>query len=100
MAAQKVKKVCEQGHIFYKSSDCLSCPTCAELNKPDNGFLTMLGSPARSALLNEGIDSIQQLAKYSEKEVFALHGIGKSTLPILRKALADAGLAFKQEAKE
>jgi len=64
-------------------------------NKPDN-FLELLGAPARRALENSQITSEKKLSQYTEKEILRLHGIGKSSLPILQRALKDAGLSFKK----
>ncbi len=55
----------------------------------------MIGAPARRALEREGIKTLEQLAKYSEKEILSLHGMGKSTLPKLQKLLTDNDLTFK-----
>lgn len=59
MATEKIKKTCEFGHTFYKNSDCPTCPTCEKLKEPSKGFLALLSSPARNALLHHGIDTIQ-----------------------------------------
>jgi len=59
-------------------------------------FLALLSSPARNALLHYQIDTIEKLSALTEKEVLSLHGIGKASLPILRKSLAERGLTFKQ----
>ncbi|MEV5025533.1 RNA polymerase alpha subunit C-terminal domain-containing protein [Paenibacillus sp. LPE1-1-1.1] len=95
-ASNKTLKTCDNGHRFYKSSDCLSCPTCEQERKPDNGFLSLLASPARRALEHKGITSLQQLSKYSEKEILQIHGMGPKSLPILRTTLKENGLSFKQ----
>ncbi len=95
MATQKVKKTCAYGHAFYKSSDCPTCPICESLKKPESGFLTLLSSPARNALLHKEIDTIEKLSSYSEKEILKLHGIGKASLPILRASLEERNLSFK-----
>lgn len=100
MATSKTPRICEQGHKFYKSSDCPICPVCEQLKEPASGFLALLSNPARNALLNDGIDTIQKLANYTEKEILALHGIGKASLPAFREALAKAGLAFKPKLSE
>lgn len=96
MATKKVKKVCTFGHTFYKSSDCPTCPVCEKLKKPATGFLERLGSPARNALLSQGIDSLNKLTGYTEKQILAFHGIGKSSLPVLKKALEEERLHFKE----
>ena len=97
MAKKGTLKICENGHRFYKSSDCPTCPICEKARKPDDGFLALLGSPARRALQQEGIDSLRELVKYSVSQILELHGVGPASIPKLRKALADAGLTFKEE---
>ncbi|WP_199203644.1 RNA polymerase alpha subunit C-terminal domain-containing protein [Sporosarcina sp. P34] len=89
-------KVCEKGHTFYKSSDCTSCPTCDKENKPTSGFLSKLSSPARNALVHNGIDTLQKLSKYTEKEILKIHGIGPASLPIMRTFLEEESLSFKE----
>jgi DNA-directed RNA polymerase alpha subunit len=94
-SAKKTLKICPEGHKFYKSSDCPTCPTCAANNKPESGFLSKLSNPARSALEANGITTLTELAKYSEREILKLHGMGPRSIPTLRQALMDAGLSFK-----
>ncbi len=88
-------KTCPKGHKFYKSSDCPVCPICEEERKPKESFLALIAAPARRALENEGITSLEKLSAYSEKEILSLHGMGKSSLHKLNDALNKAGLAFK-----
>ena len=88
-------KVCENGHQFEKRSDCPVCPICEVEKKPKDGFLGLISAPARRALENNGITTREQLSKYSEQEVLNFHGIGKTTIPKLKKALADVKLTFK-----
>lgn len=89
-------RTCEQGHSYYKKSDCPTCPTCEAERKPTEGFLALLSAPARRALENEGIATLQQLAEYTEKEILELHGIGPSAMPKLQNALEEEGLNFKK----
>jgi len=89
-------RTCEQGHSYYKSSDCPTCPVCEKERKPKEGFLSLLSAPARRALENQGITSLQLLSQYSEKEILKLHGIGPSAMPKLRQALEEEGLSFKE----
>ncbi len=96
MAKKGTKKICPNGHVFYKSSDCPSCPVCEKENKPGEGFLSALSAPARRALENAGITSLPKLSSYSEKEILALHGMGPSSIPVLRKLLAAVNLSFKK----
>src|SRR5690554_5528526 len=96
MAPQKTKKTCPQGHTFYKSSDCPTCPTCEKLKEPASGFLALLSSPARNALLHHGIDTIKKLATYTEREILDLDGIGKASLPALENRLKIKGCLLKK----
>lgn len=61
---------------------------------PASDFLTLLSAPARRALLQAGISTAEDLSQYSETQILALHGVGPKSLPVLEKALSDAGLAF------
>ena len=93
---QKNLRTCRKGHKFYKTSDCPTCPVCENEKKPATGFLSALSAPARRALEGAGIKTMLQLSKMTEKEVLQLHGMGPSTLPKLRSALATNGLGFKK----
>ncbi|MFJ8065285.1 RNA polymerase alpha subunit C-terminal domain-containing protein [Psychrobacillus sp. NPDC096426] len=92
---QKTLKTCKRGHEYYKSSDCPTCPTCEQERKPETGFLSLLSAPARRALENNGITSLQQLSNVSEKDILKFHGMGPASLPKLRAALEAEGLSFK-----
>ena len=54
-----------------------------------------LGAPAKRALANAGVDSLKKLSSYSEKKVLKWHGLGPSSIPALKKMLAEKGLSFK-----
>ncbi|MFC4874791.1 RNA polymerase alpha subunit C-terminal domain-containing protein [Negadavirga shengliensis] len=96
--AKRTLRTCKKGHKYYKSTDCPTCPTCEKEKKPSDGFLSRLSSPARSALLHYlDIDTVEKLSMYTEKEILKLHGMGKASMPILRKALEEKGLRFKEE---
>ncbi|MCQ6960660.1 DNA-directed RNA polymerase subunit alpha C-terminal domain-containing protein [Mucilaginibacter aquariorum] len=60
----------------------------------ENHPFSKLAKPAQRALANADINSLEELAKLTEKELMKLHGIGKSTLPVLKEAMADKGLSF------
>jgi uncharacterized protein YdhG (YjbR/CyaY superfamily) len=51
-----------------------------------------IGAPARRALTNVGISNLDDLAKWHESDLAALHGMGPKALGILRQALSDAGM--------
>lgn len=58
--------------------------------------LPKTSAPAQRALEGIGVRSLQQLSKYSEKEILVLHGMGPNALGKLREALAEKGLSFKK----
>jgi hypothetical protein len=89
--------VCSRGHKFYKSSDRPVCPSCWPgyyRKKLQNDLPPTIAAPALRALLNAKITSLASLAKHTEQEVLALHGMGPSSLPLLRKALRAKKLSF------
>ncbi|MCP3742363.1 RNA polymerase alpha subunit C-terminal domain-containing protein [Rossellomorea sp. BNER] len=94
-ASKKSLRTCKKGHQYFKSSDCPTCPICEQERKPDDGFLSLLSAPARRALENNEITTLQQLSNYSEKEILQFHGMGPASIPKLRTALHSKGLSFK-----
>jgi hypothetical protein len=93
--SKKDLRTCEKGHEYYKSSDCLTCPTCEALKRPKDGFLSLLNAPARRALESIGVKTIWQLSQQKQKDIMALHGMGPASLPKLMAALRSEGLSFK-----
>ncbi|KRF62643.1 hypothetical protein ASG99_23715 [Bacillus sp. Soil768D1] len=93
--SKKNVRTCNKGHKYYKGSDCPTCPICEQERKPDNGFLSLLSAPARRAMEKNGVNSLQQLSKFSEKEILQFHGMGPASIPKLRTALETNGLSFK-----
>jgi len=90
------RRVCNAGHVYYKSTDCPTCPVCEQQRKPELGFFSLIAAPARRALESAGIKTLNQLSLHSEKEILSLHGMGPSTISKLRKALASKGYDFKK----
>lgn len=64
-----------------------------EVNKSD--LPTGLAKPARRALEGAGYFQLEQLTKFSEKEVSKLHGMGPKAIEQIRYALAEKGLSFQ-----
>lgn len=94
--SKKSKRICKNGHVYYKSSDCPVCPVCESARKPEEAAFAGLSAPARRALENERIKTISDLSRYSEKEILSLHGIGPSAIPKLKAALQSKGLRFRE----
>jgi predicted RecB family nuclease len=96
MERKKILKTCKNGHEFHKNSACNTCPVCESKHKLNDNFLSMLFAPARRALENNGITTLEQLSKYTEKEILKLHGMGNSSIPKLQNILSKNNLTFKK----
>ena len=96
MATLKTKRICVEGHTYYKSSDCHICPICAAKLKPTDGFLSKVSAPARRALISRQISQLEDLTKYSQKEIASWHGIGPKVVKIVLELMASSGLHFKE----
>ncbi len=94
--SKKSLRTCGNGHKYYKSSDCPTCPICDNERKPKNSFNSKLGAPARRALESNRILTIKQLSNYTEIEILNLHGVGPSSIPILKNELKINGLSFRK----
>ncbi|RCR67968.1 helix-hairpin-helix domain-containing protein [Larkinella punicea] len=55
-----------------------------------------IGKPAKRALANAGIHTLEELTRLREAELLQLHGVGKKALQILKAALNDHNLSFAQ----
>jgi DNA-directed RNA polymerase alpha subunit len=94
---KKTLRNCKKGHQYYKSSDCPTCPICEEQRKPKDCFLSLLVAPARRALENNNITTLQELSKFSEKEILKFHGMGPGSIPKLKMILKEKRLSFKSK---
>jgi hypothetical protein len=63
-------------------------------NQESGGGLPKLAAPAQRALAGAGIQTLAQLARFSESEIKELHGIGPNALKELQRALEARGLWF------
>ncbi|GMK41539.1 hypothetical protein PCCS19_45960 [Paenibacillus sp. CCS19] len=63
--------------------------------EPNQSFPSGLSQPAIRALLNAGINNLEQVAAASETELKQLHGMGPKGIRILREALEAKGLSFR-----
>lgn len=68
-----------------------------ERERSEASDLPKLAAPARRALAAAGIGRLAELARRSENELLALHGMGPNALATLRAALRARGLAFAPE---
>ena len=54
-----------------------------------------LAAPASRALINANLIKIEHLKRITEKQLLSLHGIGPSSLPIIKKAMKKYKVNFK-----
>jgi hypothetical protein len=57
--------------------------------------LPKLAAPARRALVGAGYTHLEQLSQVSESDVLPLHGMGPNAMTVLRDALKEHGLSFR-----
>jgi DNA-binding transcriptional MerR regulator len=57
--------------------------------------LPTTSNPAQRALEAEGITTLEELSRHREQDLLALHGVGPKAIRILREALAERGLSFR-----
>jgi predicted flap endonuclease-1-like 5' DNA nuclease len=57
--------------------------------------LPAIGRPAAAALGLAGITTLDEVARHTEEELLALHGVGPKAVRILREALAAGGQGLR-----
>ena len=58
----------------------------------DDDLPPSIGQPALGALRAAGINRLSEVARHSEKELLALHGVGPKAVRLLCAELAERGL--------
>jgi hypothetical protein len=56
---------------------------------------TGIGAPATRAFAAAGYTRLEQFTQVRAKDALALHGVGPKAVGIIRRALADRGLSFR-----
>ena len=59
--------------------------------------LPKTSNPATAAVQNVGVHVLEDLTRFSEAELLALHGVGPKAVRIWKQALAERGLALRSE---
>ena len=93
----KQRRECPRGHLYFKSSDCPTCPRCEAAKKPAAGFMADLSAPACRALTGAGLTTQKKLSRRTEGHVLGLHGMGPNAMGKLRLTMKKAGLRFAKE---
>jgi predicted flap endonuclease-1-like 5' DNA nuclease len=56
-----------------------------------------MGAPARNALESLGVMGLDDVTKFSEKELLAIHGVGPKAVRVIKAALQEQGKALHSE---
>jgi predicted flap endonuclease-1-like 5' DNA nuclease len=64
------------------------------MTESNGNDLPQLAAPARRALASVGIQTLEDVAKYTEDELEQLHGMGPNAMRKIREALAARNLSF------
>jgi hypothetical protein len=54
-----------------------------------------MAKPAGRALASAGVKRLEDLTRFTEAEIAALHGMGPKVLRVLQEELGRAGLSFR-----
>jgi hypothetical protein len=68
--------------------------------RPVGDLPNEIGKTAARELSANGITSLEQIARHSQKELLAIHGVGPKAIRIIGEALAVQGLGFTGAARE
>lgn len=91
------QRTCPEGHTYEKTSSCPVCPTCsADEMKAKYASFPKIGAPAFRALDTLGIEKLEDLTAYSDKDLLALHGFGPRALRIIKERLEEMGMKLKE----
>ena len=55
-----------------------------------------LSQPAHRALANAGISTLDDIGRFTEREIRALNGMGPAGLKILKESMARVGVEFSE----
>ncbi|HLV55986.1 MAG TPA: hypothetical protein VKY71_10490 [Actinotalea caeni] len=64
-------------------------PSGSSTAQPDGDLPRGIGRPATRALEQAGLTTLDDVARLSEAELLALHGVGPRAVAILRQAIAE-----------
>lgn len=91
------ERTCPNGHTYFKSTDCPTCPQCEKEKVASDPWFNSLSAPAIRALKNAGIHDPIILSQWRKKDLLALHGFGPSSIPKIEKILSENGLSLSKD---
>lgn len=66
--------------------------------EPESALPKGLGKPATRALATIGVSRLEQVTRFSEAQLLALHGVGPKAIRILKAALEAQGKSLAGDA--
>ena len=82
-----MEKRCSEGHVFFNTTNCPVCPICEKTRIPIADFLSLFPAPARRALENHGVTSLERLVATPESDLLSYHGFGPYSIKIVRRLI-------------
>ncbi|NDK30278.1 helix-hairpin-helix domain-containing protein [Nesterenkonia haasae] len=64
--------------------------------RPVGDLPNSMGKTAPRELQSAGIDSLQKASAHTEKELLAIHGVGPKAVRILKEAMGEKNLTFRE----
>lgn len=64
--------------------------------RPVGDLPDAIGKTAARELSLNGVATLAQVAAHTQRELLAIHGVGPKAVRILREALAERGLAYRE----
>ncbi len=92
----KSQRICPNGHSYIKSSTCPVCPICEAGKSMADTRIPKLAAPARRALENAGIQSLNDFASFTENEIMGWHGMGPNAFSKILMALKENKIQLKK----
>lgn len=66
--------------------------------RPVGDLPNSMGKTAPRELYHHGIRSLAEASEHTSDELLSIHGVGPKAVRILREAMAQKGLSFRDEA--
>ncbi|TLP92872.1 hypothetical protein FEF26_14315 [Nesterenkonia salmonea] len=65
--------------------------------RPVGDLPNSMGKTAPRELQSAGVDSLQKASERTEKELLAIHGVGPKAIRIMKEAMKEKGLTFRED---
>lgn len=66
--------------------------------RPESSLPKGIGKPALRALASAGVSRLDQVARFTEAQLMALHGVGPKAIGVIKAALEAEGKSLAKDA--